>query len=236
VFHRPLLGCTVLLLGRWPGWTDLRFPHYLVLIPALVVAGIPSTFTNSVVLLAADQRLAGRAPSYLQILRQVRNRWLTLLAWSVLAGIVGVLFQVLSERLKIGGRLVTWLLGLSWAVATSFVIPCIVFEELGVGASIRRSAAVFKQKWGLNVRARVLTGGIAIAISVVILIIGLTVMALSFAAGLAVLVALTLAVGVFFSALQMILTAALYRFTVDGVLVGDFTEGLFAAAFRTRKD
>jgi hypothetical protein len=50
------------------------------------------------------------------------------------------------------------------------------------------------------------------------------------------LVALILAVGVFFIALQMILTAALYRLTVDGVLVGDFTEGLFAAAFRTRKD
>jgi Family of unknown function (DUF6159) len=231
-----LIGCSVLLLGRWPGWTDLRFPHYLILIPALVVAGIPSTFTNSVVFLAADQRLAGRSPRYGQILRQVRKRWLTLLAWSVLAGIVGVLLQFLLERLKIGGRIVTWLIGLSWVVATSFVIPCIVFEELGVGASIRRSAQVFKQKWGLNVRARVLTGGIGIAISVAIVVISVFIMALSLTAGLAVLVALILAVGLFFSALQLILTAALYRYTVDGVLVGDFTEGLFHAAFRKRRD
>jgi len=108
------VGFAVLTLNRWPGWSDRRFPHYLMLIPALVFAGIPST---------------------------------------------------------------------SWAVATSFVIPCIVFEELGVSASIRGSAHVFKQRWGLNVRARVLTAGFGIGIGIAIGVIGGVTMAYSRAAG-----------------------------------------------------
>lgn len=230
-----LIGTMTLLLSRLPTWNDLRFPHYLVLVPAGIVASVPSTFTNSVVLLAADQQLRGQAPDYSAVLRRVASRAGVLVMWALLAGIVGAAIQLLLERVKIGGRIITWLVGLSWAAATSFVVPCIVFEELGVGSSIRRSAHLFKARWGLNVRARLLTGGIGVAIGVTIGLVGGVAVALSHTAGLIIFFGLIVAFGAAVGALQTVLTSALYRYTVDGVLVGDFTEADFVAAFWRRR-
>ena len=46
------------------------------------------------------------------------------------------------------------LFGMAWNLATMFVIPVIALEDLPVSASIRRSASIFKSKWGESVVAQ----------------------------------------------------------------------------------
>jgi len=229
-------GLLVAMLGHLPGLNDFRFPHYLIVLPALIVGAFPATYANSIVLVAADQRMRGdHDAGLMQAVTRVNRRVPALIAWSLLTGVVGAILQVLEERLKIGGRIVAWLIGLSWAVATLFVVPCIVFEDVGVVKAIPRSARIFKEKWGLNVRARVLTAGLAFGVSFAIGIVAVIVASISVAAGVALGITLLLAFSIFVGTLQSVLTAALYRYTVDGALVGGYTEAHFAAAFRQRR-
>ena len=190
-----------------------------------------------IVLVAADQRMKGDLDgSFSHAVNRVNRRVPALIAWSLLTGVVGALLQILEERLKIGGRIVAWLIGLSWAVATLFVVPCIVFEDVGVVNAIPRSARIFKERWGLNVRARVLTSGLAIGVSFAIGIVAAIVGAISVPAGVALGVTLLLGFLIFRRHAPVpLLTAALYRYTVDGSLVGGYTEAHFAAAFRHRR-
>ena len=98
-----------------------------------------------------------------------------------------------------------------------------------------RSAHIFKERWGLNVRAGVLIAGISLAATLVIMVLAGIVAAFSLAAGIIVGIALFCAFTAFIGALQTVLTAALYRYTVDGSLLGGFTEAHFAAAFKRRR-
>ncbi len=224
------------MLGHLPALNDFKFPHYLIVLPAIIVGGFPATYANSIVLVAADQRMRGdHDADFSQALRRVNRRIPALIAWSLLAGLVGAILQILEGRLKIGGRILIWMIGLSWAVATLFVVPCIVFEDAGVVKAIPRSARIFKDKWGLNIRARVLTAGLAIGISFGIGIVAVIVASISVPAGVALGVALLLAFSILIGTLQSVLTAALYRYSVDGSLVGGYTEAHFAAAFRRRQ-
>jgi len=77
-------------------------------------------------------------------------RWRSVLLWSLLAGLVGLVIRALEERLAFVGRLVAGLLGLAWSVASIFAIP-ILAREPGFSnpfAILSRSAETIKRTWG----------------------------------------------------------------------------------------
>jgi hypothetical protein len=229
-----VLGLLALILGRLPNANDLQFPKYLSLYPAFVIGGLPMTYANAVVLVAADGQMRGAPASLSDCIRTVNRRLPALLAWSLLAGTVGLLFQILESRLKIGGRLLTWLVGLSWGVATSLVVPCLVFEDVNPVQAVRRSAHLFKERWGINVRARVATGAWSFLIVLGFAVIMGIAFAVSPVVGVVTVVCGAILMGATFGALQTVLTAALYRYSADGALVDGLTAADLDSAFRKR--
>lgn len=73
-----------------------------------------------------------------------------ILMWSLLAGLVGLIIRAIEERLSIVGRIVAGLIGLAWSVASIFVIPILVRENVDANPFriLKRSAHTIKQTWG----------------------------------------------------------------------------------------
>jgi len=77
-------------------------------------------------------------------------RWKSVLLWSLVAGVVGLIIRALEERLSLIGRLVAGLIGLAWSAASIFAIP-ILAREPGLSnpfAVLSKSAETIKRTWG----------------------------------------------------------------------------------------
>jgi hypothetical protein len=70
--------------------------------------------------------------------------------------VVGVILRVLQQLPGIGGIIgsITSLVGsLAWGLATFFVLPVLVMERRSALGSVKRSASVFRERWGETVVA-----------------------------------------------------------------------------------
>jgi len=74
------------------------------------------------------------------------------LTWSMLSTTVGVLLSQL-ERLGFLGNIIRAILGFSWAVCSYFVVPLIIFDNMGPMQALRHGRSKFKRLWrrGLGV-------------------------------------------------------------------------------------
>jgi hypothetical protein len=108
----------------------------------------------------------------------------------------------------------------------------LVFEDLSVGDSFKRSWAVFKKTWGETV---VGSAGVGVVAFLAWLTLGLVVMLLFAlnAVWAAVIVGVSGGIGLvlFFAALQGVYVASLYRFAVEGKEASGFDHDLMANAF-----
>ena len=69
--------------------------------------------------------------------------------WSLFAGLIGLIIQLIEERLEAVGRLIMRFIGLAWSLASVFVIPVLIVES---GSNpfevLRKSASTLKKTWG----------------------------------------------------------------------------------------
>lgn len=130
------------------GWETFGELSIWRLLPAYAIAGLLPMYTNAAVVAAAMIRLDGGDPRLRDGLRLATARLPRLLIWAVVATAVGAVIQLIVERLNMAGRLVGFTLGLSWQLATMFVVPIILFEDEDVPDAVRGSARLFKDRWG----------------------------------------------------------------------------------------
>ena len=71
-----------------------------------------------------------------------------ILGWTFVATTVGLILRALEERLPALGKIVAYIAGAAWAIATFFVIPVVALEGTGPFRSLQRSAAVVKARGG----------------------------------------------------------------------------------------
>jgi hypothetical protein len=116
---------------------------YLV---SMFLATLCSVAFNSEIL----EALNGRPVSIRHGFGVACSRWKSVLLWSLLAGLVGLIIQKLEERLSFIGRLVVGWIGLAWSVASIFAIPILVRESSLSNPFdvLRRSSETIKATWG----------------------------------------------------------------------------------------
>lgn len=208
---------------------------YLLLAAVYFVAVVVATFSNAAIVAAATDRMQGGPGSVSHGLRVAWSRIHNILAWSVVAATVGLVIRALEERFGIVGQILVRLFGAAWSVLTFFVVPVLVYEQVGPIDAVRRSGTLFRQRWGEQ-----LVGNGSISAALIILAFPLALLCgllasvsgpLAIAVGVAGFGAL-LAVG---SALSGIFNAALYQYAVGGQVTGPFSAADFQGAFRPRR-
>jgi hypothetical protein len=114
-----------------------------------------STFFNVCVVYTTKTRFEGGDATFFQSIGFALSKLHLILAWSLLSATVGLLLHALdqaSQRAGMVGKLVIGILraalGAMWSIVTLFVVPVMVYEDVGPFTAIKRSAETLKSTWG----------------------------------------------------------------------------------------
>ena len=132
------------------------------------------------------------------------------------------MLQQIASRIPGGGRILTWLAGAAWTLATIFVVPVLVVESEDAIPAVRRSASLIKQRWGEGIAGSLTIGAWLIVATIpacIVLVAGVglahsepAVASVLIAVGAVAIVAIAAAA----SAMREIFALALYCYAVDG--------------------
>jgi hypothetical protein len=91
--------------------------------------------------------------------------------------VVGTVLQAVESRLGVFGRLLGFLGGLAWAVASFLVIPVLAFEDLGPIEALKQSSHLIKTTFGTIARGALRFGALLIVwslLAVAVIVGGVT--------------------------------------------------------------
>jgi hypothetical protein len=253
----PILSTIFALLSVAAIWVSAAFArgvfegrpvdrHDPVLYAAGVVTAYVSTFVaiffNVALASCAARSMRGEDTTVGQGFSAAIGRIGPILGWTLVATTVGLILRTLEERLPALGRIVVWLAGAAWAVATFFVIPVVALEGGGPFRSLKRSATVVKARWGEGATGAATISVVTFLVTLLIVLLGgaggVALFAIRMAPlGIAVLAATVVAVIVvafISSALSQIFRVAVYQYAVTGQTPGGFDGRLLGAAVEHR--
>lgn len=213
-----------------PSFTPGDWAGLALAAAAFAVASLVMQLTMGVVVASALERAAGRPVTFGTAVRLTWSRRRQLLAWALVSALVGMAVRVL-ERFGLGGLVAALTLNVGWAVATVFATPVLLVEGTGPLATLRRSASVMRQNFGVTT-----IGSISLALPWVVLgwgagvlaVVGVIVLAIGGSLLMTLVGAVCLAlgaVGLCFTsatsaALSATLQATIYRYAVGEPVPG----------------
>lgn len=195
-------------------------------------------FMNTGLISCAKVSLDGGEPSVSDGLHVAFQHLGKITLWALINATVGMVLRAVRERAGIFGAILAGLVAVAWNLITFFVIPVIIFQELGVIDSIKESAGVFKKTWGENVVARFSIGLIFFVLSLAgIVPVVLAVLSGSAAVIIAVIAVVLLywvALAIISATLTGILSTALYGYATTGQVPSAFAPETITAAFASK--
>jgi uncharacterized protein DUF6159 len=253
--HRELIrfplygGIATILVGiitLGPGAYLLDQHTYGAAVPLLIIGIYVLTVIGvyfSVGLAAAASLIfAGKEATVGDGLAVARSRFTQICGWAALSTAISVLMGVLENQGGFLGQIAARLVGLAWALVTFMSVPVIALEGTGPFTTLKRSASIFKAKWGEQITGNIAIGG-AVALfgtlpAILLIAAGIVVWpSASFVGALLVVIgAIVLCVALLISkALSGVFGVALYRYAVDGQVVGGFTQEELESAVKLKK-
>jgi len=204
-----------------------------------VVNYVVIVFFNVALISAASERLAGRPATLRGGIAKAWERKSKVVQWAFLAATVGVILRTIESRVGVVGRLITKLLGAAWVLASYFVVPILVFEDLGPVDALKRSARIFRETWGEELVSQFTMGLVFVLLGLAGFGVWFVVMVTGGAAALyvgsALLFVYFVVLGAANAALQGIFTAALYQFATTKAVPPGFAPANFSMAWEPKK-
>jgi hypothetical protein len=220
----------------WPFW----FAFY-------IVTTTIANFFASAVIQGAMTRFRGGDPTVRSSLAAVTRKFKPLLLFSIMMSTVGLLLDIVADRVPFAGRIAVWLVGAAWNIANFFALPIIIMDEKTVMPlqATRQSVGMVRKVWGESVVANVSIAAVGFLTTVLYTMLSGILVAVLAAAGLlntASAIAL-LAVGILgliilllvFSVLSGIVKAAVYHYATSGEAPESFNRELLHAAMTPKK-
>jgi hypothetical protein len=171
-----------------------------------------------------------------------RSRFTQICGWAAVSTAISVLMGVLENQGGLAGNIAARLIGMAWSLITFLAVPVIAIEGTGPFETLKRSASIFKGKWGPQITGNIAIGAavglIGVLPAVILIVAGIAIWSsASFLGALLVVIgALVLAIAMLVGrALSGIFGVALYRYAVDGQTVGGFTQDELESAVRVKR-
>jgi hypothetical protein len=191
------------------GVFDSESAGYAVLFLLYLGTAFIAAFFNAGLVHSAREAFEGRNPSLKGGIAAAWRHKGPLFAWAVISAVVGMALRAIESQDNIVADIAAVIFSVAWSIVTYFIIPVIVFEDVGVFGMFKRSGKTFKDTWGETAGAGF---GVGI-VSALFALVGIAVaVAVFFVLGDAVGVVGAIAVGV-----VSILFAALLGTTLSGI-------------------
>jgi len=175
----------------------------------------------------ADMIFRGQEASISDGLAVSRSRISQISGWAAVSAAISLVMGLLENQGGTLGTVAARLVGMAWSLITFLAVPVIAIEGTGPFETIKRSAALFRERWGQQITGNIAIGAAVFLLGVLPAIVLIAVWAsAAFLGALLVIVgALVLAISLLVSrALSGIFGVALYRYALDGQVVGGFTQ------------
>ena len=208
------------------------------------LASFAVVYFNVALAAAADQALHGQEPDLDTAHAVARSRIGVIATWALVSAAVSAFFSLLRDKGGVVGDVAAGIGGAVWSLVTFLVVPVLAFEGIGPVDAIKRSAHLFRQRWGQQVTGNIVIGGIAglvVIVGAVIAAGGVALLASGSgggaAAGVVVFligVFLVIAGMVFSGAVRGVFGVALYRWVAEDEAIGPFTAHDLDSAARVR--
>jgi hypothetical protein len=206
-----------------------------------------ATFFNVCVVHTTRVRLSGGDATFHESIRFALSRAHRIAGWSLVSASLGILLRGLdavAERSGMGGKILLGILRAvletAWSISTIFVVPSMVYKDLGPLDAIRDSAGTLKRSWGESLVRIYGLGLIAILCAlpcIAVVVCGVVVAASVPAAGFALIalgVLAGIAVFVVFGVADTVFSTVLYHWSTSGVAPLGFDAAQLSSAFRPR--
>ena len=238
-------GLTALLLGAafgLPAWVlfdgDQHVPGVILAVVGIYALTFAGIFFNVALAAAAAQVLDGRDATVASGMAVAGQRLGAIAGWAALVASVNIVIRGLQERAGPLGDLLLGGIAVAWNLVTFLAVPVLTLEGTGPIETLKRSAHIFRERWGEQITGQVSIGGIVILASIIpVAVLGLIGYAVGGVGGgilIALAVAVLIAAAIISTALSQIFAVALYRYAVGKGATGTFTEDELASAVRPR--
>jgi hypothetical protein len=240
------VGGLVSLLG---GFSMSAF-GYLALLLFYFVLAIVNTFFSVCIVYTAGTRFSGKDATLGQSISFGFKKIGKVFSWAILSATVGLIIHILEGIAKstkgIGKvflNVITWVIGMTWAISTIFVIQGIAYKDLGPFASIKDSVLTLKKTWGeslIKYFGLGLAKGVILFIGIVIFI-PLAILGFVFGhliAGIVLIglfVIYSVIVEMIFSLADEVFDTALYVYANTGQIPSGFTPEQMKEALKPEK-
>ena len=171
-----------------------------------------------------------------------RSRFPEICGWAALSTAIGLAMGLLENQGGVFGQIAARLVGMAWALVTFMAVPVLAIEGTGPLTTLKRSATIFKDKWGQQITGNIAIGGAVTLLGVLpaALLIGAGVVLWPSsgpaAVALILIGAVIMCVALLISkALSGIFGVALYRYALEGKAVGGFTTEDLESAVKIKK-
>lgn len=218
--------------------------YYALFAVYLFVTFVVTNYFSGAVAHAALERFRGGDPTLKGSLRAASQKFGSLVAFSSVQATVGLVLNILADRLPFAGKVATWIAGAAWSVATMFAIPLIMDgKETRPLKAVRASANIFVSVWGESifigiglgvietvftlVMATILVAGIGVSIALSSWVFGII-------GGALFMLGIVLA-GIVMSTLRTIVMTAAYYYATTEQLPTGFDDELVRSMFRPKK-
>jgi hypothetical protein len=191
---------------------------------------------------AANMIFSGQEATVGDGLAVARSRFSQICGWAAVSTAISLVMGLLENQGGVGGQIAARLVGMAWSLVTFLSVPVIAIEGTGPLETLKRSASIFRERWGAQITGNIAIGGAVFLLGLLpaaILIGGGVLLwsSASFAGALLVVIgALILAIALLISkALSGVFGVALYRYAVAGEAVGGFTQEEMESAVKIKR-
>jgi hypothetical protein len=249
LFRFPIYGgvatIPVAILTLGPGFYFIEEDSLGAAIPivavGLFVLAFIGIFFSVGLAAAADKIFRGEQATVSDGLAVARANVGPIAGWALLSTIVGTLFNLLESQGTVG-QIVGRLLDIGWALITFLAVPVIAIEGTGPIETLKRSASLFRSRWGQQVTGNLAIGGAVVLFGMlpaVLLIVAGVLLWSSTGFGGAILVIVGVILLLIAILVQKAMTGifgvALYHYAAEGNAIGGFTAAELDSVVKQRK-
>jgi len=194
-------------------------------------------FFNVAVVHCAKIRIDGGDPTVADGFRASMQHLGRIVLWALISATVGLILRIIAERAKLLGRIVVWIVGAAWSIATYFIVPVMIFERRSLKDSVKQSTNLIAKTWGESLAAGIGIGAFTMLLGVAGLalpILGALIDVRAMLIGLALMVIWWLALAIITSALASIFRTSLYVYASEGRTPPGFSPEYVQNAFAAK--
>jgi len=203
-----------------------------------------SIFFNVAAVYTIKTRFNGKNATFWDSIKFAFSKIHLIIGWSIISAIVGLILRIFEEMAeRMGGigeiiiKTIVGLVGFAWSLITTFVIPIMVYKDIGPIDAIKESTHTFKKTWGETlikyyglglIQFIMILVGVIVTVVLIILTLGLPVVPFVFLIlGLLYLVAVV----TFFSIANSVFNTALYVYATTGKAPKGYRDDILKHAF-----